>query len=335
MMARRWLILLGLLMLLLGGQARADTCSVAASNVTFPSVSSISSSDVYTSATFTVTCTWTDVLTNLLTPNVTVCLTLGAGTNSSSSVTAPRQLGNGAVVANYNLYADSSYSAAKIWGGWLGTSTATQPIIITMVKSGGVGSLSTPVTIYGKLTADATLAANSVGSTDVTATSSFGGGSAAMNYQFSVLGLLGCVLPQAVAMPFVVSAPIVNDCNINIANMVFPTSSLLTGTLTSSAGMSVRCSKDTAYRIVLSGGANSGSALTRKMKKVSGTETVDYALLDAPGGSVWGDGNGGTVVVSGTGDGTTVTRSVYGRVPSQSTPSPGDYKDTIMATVQF
>jgi spore coat protein U-like protein len=26
---------------------------------------------------------------------------------------------------------------------------------------------------------------------------------------------------------------------------------------------------------------------------------------------------------------------VYGKVPSQSTPSPGDYKDTVTVTVQF
>lgn len=334
-MARHWLLLLGLLLTLLGGQARADSCTAAPSNVTFPSVSSISTSDVYTSATFTITCTWTDGVTTALTPNVTVCLTLGAGTNSSTTVTAPRQLANGAVVANYNLYSDASYSAAKIWGGWIGTSTASQPIIITMVKSGGLGSMSMPVTIYGKLTADATLSANAVGNTDVTASSSFGAPSAAMNYQFSILGLLGCVLPQATPMSFVVSAPIINDCIINIANLVFPDSSLLTGTLTSSAAMSLRCSKNTAYRILLSSGANSSSALTRKMKKVSGSETVGYSLLDATNGSQWGDGSGGTVVVSGTGDGTTVNRAVYGRVPTQATPSPGDYKDTITATIQF
>jgi hypothetical protein len=59
---------------LLGGQARADSCAVTPSDFVFPSVSSISSTDVFASATFKVTCTWTDFLGSLLTPNVTVCL---------------------------------------------------------------------------------------------------------------------------------------------------------------------------------------------------------------------------------------------------------------------
>jgi hypothetical protein len=59
--------------------------------------------------------------------------------------------------------------------------------VFTMVKSGGVGSLSQSVTLYGKLNADATLAANSVGATDLTVTSDFGSGSAVMQYLFTLL----------------------------------------------------------------------------------------------------------------------------------------------------
>lgn len=335
-MARRWLILMGLLLALLGGQARADSCTLTAGNIVFGSVSSISSSDVFAnSAGWNVTCTWTNFLGSLLTPNVTVCLYLGAGTNSSSTVTAPRQLGNGAVKVNYNLYTDTSYAASKIWGGWVGTTTSTTPIIFTLTKTGGVGSLTQPISIYGKLVADATLAATSVGSTDLTVTSDFGAGSSLMQYIFFLTGTPSCALGPTVAIPFQVSGKVINDCNISIGNLAFPDSNLLSGTLRSTSNMNIRCSLNTAYRILLSYGSNAGGSTARKMKKVSGSETVSYQLSNTLDGSNWGDGSGGTVVVTGTGNGNSASVTVFGRVPTQATPSPGDYKDTITATVQF
>lgn len=334
-MARRWLILLGLLLALLGGQARADSCSLTASDIVFPNVSSISSSDAFTASTgWNVTCTWTAFTTALLAPNVTVCLYLGAGSNSSSTVTNPRQMGNGAVKVNYNLYSDTSYAAAKIWGGWPGTSTSSTPIVITMTKSGGTGSLSQAITVYGKLSADATLAANSVGATDLAVTSDFGSGSAQIQYLFTLLGSPVCTLGPTAAIPFQVRGKVINDCNISIGNIAFPDTSLLSSAVRSSANMSIRCSVNTAYRILLSYGSNA-SGTTRQMKKLSGTELVAYQLSNSLDGTTWGDGSSGTVVVTGTGDGNSTSQTVFGRVPAQTTPSPGSYKDTITATVQF
>jgi spore coat protein U-like protein len=336
MMARRWTMLLGLLLALLAGQARADNCTITPSDIVFPSVSSISSSDVFASSVnMTVTCTWTNFLTNLLTPNVTVCLYLGAGSNSSTSVTAPRQIGNGALKANYNIYTDATYAASKIWGGWVGTSTASTPITFSMTKTGGVGSLSQTIPLYGKLTADATLSANVVGADDLTLTSDFGSGSALMQYIFFIGATQACALGPTAAIPFQVRGRVINDCNISVGALTFPDASLLTSTLRSTSNMSIRCSKSTAYRVLLSYGDNAGSTTARKMKKLSNAETVSYQLSNTLDGTNWGDGGSGTVVVTGTGDGNSATVKVYGRVPSQTTPSPGDYKDTIMATVQF
>ena len=163
---RRWLPL-GLMLALLCGQARADSCSVAQSDIVFPAVSSISSTDAYASANFKVTCTWTSFAASLLFPNATVCLYLGAGSNSSATVTAPRQLGNGAKAVNYNIYTDASYSAAKIWGGWAGTGTPANLITFNLTKTGGVGALSQDVNLFAKLNADSTLSGISVGPSDL------------------------------------------------------------------------------------------------------------------------------------------------------------------------
>ncbi|USX21504.1 spore coat U domain-containing protein [Oxalobacteraceae bacterium OTU3REALA1] len=322
-----------LLLTLLGGHARADSCAITPQNFVFPSVSSISSVDVYASASFKVTCTWTNFLGNLLTPNVTVCLYLGAGTNSSATVTSTRQIGNGALRANYNIYTDATYTPAKVWGGWVGTNTPT-PIIFSMTKGGGVGSLEQNISLFGKLSADATLSGLTLGPDDLTFTSDFGAGSGLMQYVFFLTGTPACALGPTMPIAFRVSAAVINDCNINVGNLVFPNSKLLTSAVRTTSSMSVVCSKNTAYRVALSGGAN-GTSTARRMRKVAGAELVAYRISTTLDGSSWGDGSGGTVIISGTGNGGAQTQTLYGLVPAQGTPSPGDYKDTVTATVSF
>ena len=326
--------LLALLLVLLGGHARADSCTIAPQNIVFPSVSSISSVDVYASATFQVTCTWTNFLGNLLTPSVTVCLYLGAGSNSSSTVTSTRQVGNGAMRANYNIYTDATYAPAKIWGGWIGTDTPT-PIVFTLTKGGGVGSLVQNVTLFGKLSADATLSGLAVGPNDLTFTSDFGAGSGLMQYIFFLTGTAACALGPTLPIVFQVRAAVINDCNINVGNLAFPNSSLLNSNVRTTSTMSVQCSKSTPYRVALSAGANGAATTARRMRNVSNTELLSYQISNTLDGASWGDGSGGTTIVSGTGTGAMQTQTVYGLVPPQSTPSPGDYKDTVTATVVF
>lgn len=334
-LARRWLPALGLLLMLLCGQARADGCTVAQSDIVFPTVSSISPTDVYASANFKVTCTWTSFAAGLLFPNATVCLYLGAGSNSSTTVTAPRQLASGAKAVNYNIYTDSTYSAAKIWGGWAGTSTAANVITFNLTKTGGVGALMQDVNLFGKLNADSTLSSLVVGPDDLLATSNFGAGSVIMRYIFFLTGLGDCTLGTTVSMPFQVRANVINDCSINVGSLVFPNSSLLTSALRTTSSMNIQCSKNTAYRIVFSGSANGGSMSARKLKNTGTAELVTYQISNTLDGASLGDGSGGTVLLSGTGDGGVASQTVYGIVPPQTTPSPGDYKDTITATVSF
>ncbi|MET0322437.1 MAG: spore coat U domain-containing protein [Duganella sp.] len=339
-MARRWLrllpVLLALWLALCCGQARADNCTITPVNLVFPSVSSISTGPVYASSTFKVTCNWTDILTGLLTPNVVVCLNLGAGSgNASTTVTAPRQLASGGLRINYNLYTDATYAPAKIWGGWTGTSTASNGIVFTMTKSGGVGSLDQFITLYGKLEADANLSGLSVGPDNLTFASTFGAGSAVMNYQFSLLGLLGCAAPQTVPIAFAVQAPVINDCTINVGNLAFPNASLLTGAVRTTSSLSVTCSKNTAYRVTFNAGTYGASTTARRMRNVGNAETVNYQISNTLDGISWGDGNGGTTAVTGNGTGMAQAFTLFGMVPAQATPSPGDYKDVVTATVSF
>lgn len=335
---RRCLLLLGMLLALACGQARADACSVAQTNIAFPAVSSISTSDAYVSANFKVTCTWNSLVAGLLFQNATVCLYLGGGSgNSNANVTLPRQLVNGGKRINYNLYTDASYAASKVWGGWSGTDTTANVITFTLTKSDNlVGSLVQDVMIYGKLNADSTLSSTDVGADNLTFSSAFGGGNVLMRYMFFLTGTANCLLGTSVSMPFTVSAPVINDCTISVGNLAFPNSSLLGSALRSTATLSTRCSLNTAYKVTFDPGTTIGNSITaRNMKGGPSNELVAYQISSTLDGASLGDGNSGTVFMTGTGTGATQTRTVYGLVPPQQTPAPGDYRDSVTATVWF
>ncbi len=70
----------------------------------------------------------------------------------------------------------------------------------------------------------------------------------------------------------------------------------------------------------------------------SGSDTLTYNLYkDGAHSQIWGDGSGGSVVVSngfliGLGN-TSMTDTIHARAPAASTAKPSVYTDTITATV--
>lgn len=94
-----------------------------------------------------------------------------------------------------------------------------------------------------------------------------------------------------------------------------------------------------SYTIALSTGG-SGSYATRRLQ--AGASTLQYQLYrDLGRTSVWGDGSGGSAVVTG---GfllsvlvpVSATHTVYGRIPALQTSVPvGSYTDTITVTVTY
>jgi spore coat protein U-like protein len=123
-----------------------------------------------------------------------------------------------------------------------------------------------------------------------------------------------------------VSAP--NDLN-------FGTVTFLDTALTTSADFSVRCTSGTNGTISLNGGiGSSGSVATRTME--SGANSINYSLYTSSAyDTIWDDATSGTSTVPHNGTGSTTTLTIYGRVPSQSTPAAATYSDTITITVSY
>lgn len=71
----------------------------------------------------------------------------------------------------------------------------------------------------------------------------------------------------------------------------------------------------------------------RKMSK--GSKLVTYGIYRDSGRSQpWGSTQG-TNTASGTGSGTGQNFTAYGRVPVQTSPSPGNYADTVVTTITY
>lgn len=338
MMRRSRRLCLAFLLALLGvytfaGTARADTCSVTMSDVNFGALSPLSATDITTSASGTVTCDWSLIMPTLLLPNVAVCINLGTGTNSTSSL--PRTMGNGAARLQYNLYRDASYAPVAIAGSpSLGLTPTPLSMSLTTPSLVLGGVVHQPFTVYGKISAGAALAAvPTSGNANTTYSASFTG-HATIAFAFYNLVKPPCDSGAVAGFSFQASATLVNNCIINATPLSFGSAGLLQTAVRGASQLSVQCVNNNAFQIALSGGSVTNNVNGRQMKNVGG-ERIGYRLSSTLDGPVWGDGTSGTTVFSGLGSGAALVIPVYGIVPVQPTPAPGDYHDTVTATVIF
>ena len=110
----------------------------------------------------------------------------------------------------------------------------------------------------------------------------------------------------------------------------FGANNLLNSNVDNSSTFNVQCTNTTPFDIELDNGANFSAS--RRMSDGAGN-FVDYALYqDAGRSTAWGSGG---AAQSDTGTGTVVGYTVYGRVPPQTTPAPGNYLDTVTISVIY
>ena len=129
-----------------------------------------------------------------------------------------------------------------------------------------------------------------------------------------------------------------DNCNVSATNLAFGSFSPLTDSaVDSTATITVTCNKSIPYTIGLSPGS-SGTYSPRRM--TNGGNQLAYNLYsDAGYSQVWGNGTGGSFMVSGSiplrFDFTNHT--VYGRIPlsTQRSAVVGSYSDSITVTVTF
>jgi spore coat protein U-like protein len=134
------------------------------------------------------------------------------------------------------------------------------------------------------------------------------------------------------AFPFTVTANVVSQCSVSATTLDFGSVGLLLANTDGTSTLTLQCANGVAWQVGLDNGQHASGTI-RRMSGPGGL--VSYELYRNAGRSLrWGSTlNTDTVVGSGTGGNQSL--SVYGRVPTQTTPSAGTYNDTITVTVTY
>lgn len=129
-----------------------------------------------------------------------------------------------------------------------------------------------------------------------------------------------------------VTASVQATCTVSATGLSFGT--YVSAQLDASTTLSVSCTNTTPYNIGLDVGTGTGATVSSR-KMTSGAQTLTYSVYSDSGrATVWGP-TIGTNTVTGTGNGSAQSFTVYGRIPSGQLPTPGSYSDTVTATVTY
>ena len=131
-----------------------------------------------------------------------------------------------------------------------------------------------------------------------------------------------------------VTATVLSSCNVSATAVNFGSKGLLTTNTDAQGTISIQCSSTLPYTVSLDGGTSGATDPTQRKMTLSGANVTYGLYRDSARSLAWGS-TVGTNTASGTGNGLTQTLTVYARVPTQTTPKPGAYSDSVVVTVGY
>lgn len=326
------LALLGLL-LLASPRAWALNCAVGVTDVNFGLVSPTNGSVRDTQGTVNYACS-TGFLESFVPVTVAVCVGIGDGNGGSYNANPGgfRKMRSGNNVIPFDLYQDAARSA--VWGwGYSNSIPAFPPTILVTIPGslfGATSSGSRP--LYARAFGSSGLAngtyANQFPTSEVRVEYAVSSDSNYCSRRFNGGG--------ATNASFTAQAQVLTQCVINATDMEFGTATTLNTARQATSTITVNCLSGAPYQVGLSAGSGAGASInSRRMTRVGGTEQATYQLYrNAARTLVWGT-TLNTDTVTGVGNGSNQSLPVYGLVPVQTTPAPGNYLDTVVATITF
>jgi spore coat protein U-like protein len=154
---------------------------------------------------------------------------------------------------------------------------------------------------------------------------------------------IGVVQATTQTTTFTVSVTITASCTISATNLAFGSQGVLAANVDQTSTITAQCTNTTPYTVGLDSGLNFSGG-TRRMKDTgAGTTFVNYGLFtDVARANAWTTTTstttctgGSNTCAIGTGSGSNQTITVYGRIPSQTTPAPATFNDTVTATITY
>jgi spore coat protein U domain-containing protein, fimbrial subunit CupE1/2/3/6 len=302
---------LGLYALLIVSQAGAQTCTVSMTNVAFGTINVLAGTAVDTTATVTVTCSGGTG------SGQRVCVSIGCG--SACDSTSRQMSGPSSTTARYDLYSNSARTT--LWGSWQ-TGYDTAGVQMNVNRNSSANQ-----TVYARFLASqqTALAGSYTATFSAQPFITYANAGGAGNCPTGSLTASGSAS---------VTATVSSNCTIGATAISFGSQGILSSNNDAQGTVSIQCSSTLPYAVSLDGGT-SGATNPAQRKMSFSTSTVTYGLYrDSARSQGWGSTTG-VNTVSGTGTGLTQTLTVYGRVAPQTTPKPGTYSDTIVATVTY
>lgn len=308
-----------LFMLLLPMSAVAqvlNNCSFSVTNVNFGNVDTLTSGAVDTTGNVNITCNST------LGATFRICLNLNAGAGGSTSGVR-HMLGPDNARLNYNFFQDAA--RATPWGSRTQSALGTPVFLQLSVPI--LGSVSTSRTIYARVAGD------QQGVSPGVYTSTFAGANVELNWRTTSAASCDGLTQNPTNSNFSVQANVTPNCNVTAQDINFGNHGVLDAAVDATGAVAVNCTSGTTYNVGLNNGLNGDGPTQRRM--MLGEQAITYGLYqDAARSQPWGNTIGSNTA-SGTGAGATQNLTVYGRVPSQTTPAPGTYTDTVVVTVTY
>jgi len=304
-------------------QAQNVTCSFSITDFDFGQLDLLRGVSADLSGTVSVSCNGPPR------QNIRACVSIGAGSGGATGA-AERLMTSGRGGLRFGLFSDGARSVPL--GSFTAPVGGAGGVELTLVANTlGASTVSAP--IYARVFANqANVSAGSY-------TSRFAGNDAQI-----VFGPAASIPPcnaigggsGQVSSPsgFSVRAQAMPSCVVSGATLDFGPTGFLGRVTDGQTTLAAVCTNGTAYTVGLNGGqSNASDPAQRRMRQ--GKDAVIYGLfLDASRTRPFGDITGSNTF-AGTGDGTSQSIPVFGRVPAQPTPPAGTYTDQVIVTLTF
>jgi spore coat protein U-like protein len=297
--------------------AQSISCTATMTNVSFGNVNPLSS-QTDANATLNYNCANSANTTRF----ATVCFSIGDGAQGGGN-SNPRRMQDGAADPLYfQLFQNAAHTT--VWGSsFFGVNTPVQFNVTIARQSSTQGS----ATMYGRVVNGQTTAVPGAYQ------DSFAGNHTAITINESGTTPPGsCSTSILTAFPFSVTATVTSQCSVSASTLDFGTVGLLLANTDNTSALTVQCASGVAYQVGLDNGQHAAGN-TRRLQGPGGL--ISYELYrNSTRTQRWGT-TLNTDTVTGSGNGSNQSITVYGRVPNQTTPSAGTYNDTITVTVTY
>jgi spore coat protein U-like protein len=258
---------------------------------------------------------------------LTLCFNIGYGSQGAATDGNRQMAGSSAPNLEFQLYGDATLSQIA---GSINEPSMPQPIsasfLVPKRHGGNPGIFQGSATVHARLFGSQASPA----------------GSYIANFTPALTGAFGQNVPcnqtqtdgVSTFSPFTVAAQILPACSaITATDLDFgQNTGLLTANINQTATISVTCVNGTPYQVGLDNGLNANGNVRRML---GGGDYVVYELYrDSARTQRWGN-TLDTDTVLGTGNGSAQPITLYGRVPPQTMPTPGNYADTVTVSVYY